>query len=317
MTYQTHTLDAKGMTDSHHRLTRLMVPADLTGKSVLDIGCNEGFYCKVAADRGATRVVGIDSSASALATARELYGHIPQIEFREQGWQRLPEGPFDLVFWTSAMHYELDPLFVLRQVADRLTPTGILILECGVNLTSGLEMTRVQRHDGALWYPTLRFFEEHLLAGFAFRRVADPEQTGTDPILRSVYHAQRRLPEVMLFRGETGSGKSAAAAALAHAATKTMSLDMFLFRIMASKHQHSALEKHVFSIARPTNLTEVYRSIDDAGLTDEYARELAKGVAATDTLVVIDGYMTDSQVAAFRQAMKNRAKIWEAVEPQP
>ena len=38
-------------------------PADLTGKSVLDIGCNAGFYSVEALRRGASRVVGIDSDA--------------------------------------------------------------------------------------------------------------------------------------------------------------------------------------------------------------------------------------------------------------
>src|SRR3954471_17859357 len=37
------------------------VPDDLTGKSVLDIGCNAGFYSIEMKKRGAARVVGIDS----------------------------------------------------------------------------------------------------------------------------------------------------------------------------------------------------------------------------------------------------------------
>src|SRR4030081_1574838 len=37
------------------------IPADLTGKSVLDIGCNAGFYSLEMKRRGAARVVGIDS----------------------------------------------------------------------------------------------------------------------------------------------------------------------------------------------------------------------------------------------------------------
>jgi tRNA (mo5U34)-methyltransferase len=36
------------------------LPADLTGKSVLDVGCNGGFYCVEAKRRGAARVLGVD-----------------------------------------------------------------------------------------------------------------------------------------------------------------------------------------------------------------------------------------------------------------
>ena len=37
------------------------LPADLNGKSVLDIGCNAGFYSIEMKRRGAERVLGIDS----------------------------------------------------------------------------------------------------------------------------------------------------------------------------------------------------------------------------------------------------------------
>ena len=37
------------------------LPEDLTGKTVLDIGCNAGFYSMEMKRRGAERVVGVDS----------------------------------------------------------------------------------------------------------------------------------------------------------------------------------------------------------------------------------------------------------------
>src|SRR3954453_3054532 len=46
------------------------IPADLTGKSVLDIGCNGGFYSIEMKRRGASRVLGIDFDEDYLAQAR-------------------------------------------------------------------------------------------------------------------------------------------------------------------------------------------------------------------------------------------------------
>ena len=46
------------------------VPADLTGKSVLDIGCNGGFYSFEMKRRGAARVLGIDTDDHYLRQAR-------------------------------------------------------------------------------------------------------------------------------------------------------------------------------------------------------------------------------------------------------
>src|SRR4051794_38401136 len=60
------------------------VPADLTGKTVLDIGCNAGFYSIEMKRRGAERVVAIDSDERYLDQARfaaEVLG--TAIEFRK------------------------------------------------------------------------------------------------------------------------------------------------------------------------------------------------------------------------------------------
>src|SRR5947209_12442454 len=46
------------------------IPQNLAGKSVLDIGCNAGFYSLEMKRRGAARVLGIDFDAGYLAQAR-------------------------------------------------------------------------------------------------------------------------------------------------------------------------------------------------------------------------------------------------------
>jgi hypothetical protein len=50
----------------------LQLPADLTGKSVLDVGCSEGFFCMESAKSGANAVLGIDSRLISLVCAKIL-----------------------------------------------------------------------------------------------------------------------------------------------------------------------------------------------------------------------------------------------------
>src|ERR1051325_10249018 len=60
------------------------IPDDLHGMTVLDIGCNGGFYSIEMKRRGADRVVGIDTDPAYLAQARfaaEIVG--ADVEFRE------------------------------------------------------------------------------------------------------------------------------------------------------------------------------------------------------------------------------------------
>src|SRR6185295_10504993 len=40
---------------------KTILPEDLTGKTVLDVGCNAGFYSLEAKRRGASRVLGVDA----------------------------------------------------------------------------------------------------------------------------------------------------------------------------------------------------------------------------------------------------------------
>lgn len=49
-----------------------LLPADLNGKNVVELGCGTAYVSAWAARRGARRVVGIDNSARQLETARRL-----------------------------------------------------------------------------------------------------------------------------------------------------------------------------------------------------------------------------------------------------
>ena len=58
-----HPLHAWGFVGPH-------IPEDLSGKSLLDVGCNAGFYCVEAKRRGAARVLGVDSQRHLVRQAR-------------------------------------------------------------------------------------------------------------------------------------------------------------------------------------------------------------------------------------------------------
>lgn len=309
-THQTHIGGEKGQTDSAYKLTRLKMPDDLSGQSVLDIGCNEGFFCDQAARRGATRVLGIDVNDTFLAEAKSRY-ESDTIKFRKKSWTDLPSGEYDLILWTSAMHYELDPGKILRDIAERLSPDGLFVLECGMLLHPGKAMRYVVRHDGGLWYPTKDFIERTLRdAGLSFRLVSEAEQVGTDPVPRVVYHCKPRVPFVLLITGETKAGKSALTASLFSACTKVIALDHFVSTIAWGKWQHTPLEQLLRQTVDLNDLGRLFRGIDEAGLTDAYATLLAKAVASTDEIVVFEGFMTDLQQELLTQKLSSRARVW-------
>lgn len=99
------------------------LPADLSGRTVLDIGCNGGFYSLEMKRRGAARVVGIDFDPDYLAQARfaaEVAGL--DIEFRELSVYdvaRLGER-FDLVFFIGVLYHLRHPLLALDLIHEHV-----------------------------------------------------------------------------------------------------------------------------------------------------------------------------------------------------
>ena len=92
------------------------VPSDLRGKTVLDIGCNAGFYSIEMKRRGAARVVGIDSDERYLAQARfaaSLLG--ADIEFRNLSIYQVGElgERFDVVIFMGVLYHLRHPLLAL------------------------------------------------------------------------------------------------------------------------------------------------------------------------------------------------------------
>jgi len=122
----------KGSVDSLGRLKLIDLPADLSGRSVLDIGCNSGMYCFEAAARGAERVVGIDINERRLDQARTL-ADIKGMEVRFEHMDLAAArslGPFDLVFCFAVLTEVPDLLSSLAAVGE-LT-AGTLFLEISV-----------------------------------------------------------------------------------------------------------------------------------------------------------------------------------------
>ena len=122
--------DAKGASQSAEKLKALRLASlqnrhseatPLEGLSLLDLGCNEGFFCGEAVRQGARRVVGLDSNNGFLERARKRF---PTAEYRHGSWWDIPDETFDVILFLSAIHYEPEQRALLQKLAGHLTPTG-------------------------------------------------------------------------------------------------------------------------------------------------------------------------------------------------
>lgn len=197
-----------------YRHFRDAIPADLTGKSVLDIGCNGGFYSLEMKRRGADRVLGIDTDERYLSQAR-LAAEVCdlKIDFLQLPvWQvaQLQE-KFDLVILMGVLYHLRHPLLALDLIHEHVAKDFFLFqsmqrgsrdlppIDEDYDITApaafeqpGYPKLHFIEHrysnDATNWWIPNRACTEAMLRSSGFRIEAQPED--------EVYVCRRRLMDI-------------------------------------------------------------------------------------------------------------------------
>jgi tRNA (mo5U34)-methyltransferase len=189
------------------------IPDDLTGKSVLDIGCNAGFYSLEMKRRGAERVLGIDFDERYLDQARfaaEVKG--ADIEFRQLSVYDVASlgERFDIVLFMGVLYHLRHPLLALDLIHDHVAD-DLLVYQ---SMQRGSEAMTPVREDYGFFedkhfddpgYPKLHFIE-HRYSGDPTNWWA-PNAACSAAMLRSAGFTIIDHPESEIFicrRGEGG-----------------------------------------------------------------------------------------------------------------
>jgi tRNA (mo5U34)-methyltransferase len=136
-----HGVVTPGLDDSPSKLQTLDLPADLSGKSVLDIGAWDGFFSFEAERRGAdvlatdhycwTGAGAMDKGGFDIAK-RVLQSNIREATMRVEDIPAANLGRFDVVLFLGVLYHAPDPLGYLRIV--RSVTKGMAIIETHVDL---------------------------------------------------------------------------------------------------------------------------------------------------------------------------------------
>jgi len=144
------------------------IPKNLSGRTVLDIGCNAGFYSIEMKRRNADRVIGIDANQEYLAQARfaaEISGF--DIEFRQLSVYdvgALAER-FDIVLFMGVLYHLRHPLLALDLIHEHVAG-DLLVFQ---SMQRGSREIEPLKGDYEFWasahfdqpgYPKLHFVEQ-------------------------------------------------------------------------------------------------------------------------------------------------------------
>jgi tRNA (mo5U34)-methyltransferase len=181
------------------------LPADLRGRTVLDIGCNAGFYAIEMKKRGADRVVAIDSDEDYLAQARfaaEVNG--VEIEFRQLSTYDVGAlgERFDLVLFMGVLYHLRHPLLALDLIHEHVAGELLLFqsMQRGADevepVAADYGFFEPAPFDRPGW-PKLHFIE-HRYAGDPTNWWA-PNRACTEAMLRSAGFTILGRPEAEVF----------------------------------------------------------------------------------------------------------------------
>jgi tRNA (mo5U34)-methyltransferase len=144
------------------------IPADLRGKTVLDIGCNGGFYSIEMKRRGADRVLAIDFDDRYLAQAKFVAEALGcEIEFRKLSVYDVQElgEQFDVVLFLGVLYHLRHPLLALDLIHEHVA-RDLFVFQ---SLQRGTETVEQIQDDYEFWetdvferpgFPKLYFIEK-------------------------------------------------------------------------------------------------------------------------------------------------------------
>ena len=105
----------------------------LEGRTILDVGCGNGYHCWRMAGEGAKLAIGIDPSPLFICQFFAMKNFIrdPHAWVLPLGIEDVPETPgaFDTVFSMGVLYHRKDPLEHIGQLKSFLRPGGELVIE--------------------------------------------------------------------------------------------------------------------------------------------------------------------------------------------
>ncbi len=105
-----------------------MLPKDVSGMTILDLGCGSGGLSKMLSDAGAKYVLGTDISKNMINETNKIAVK-GKLEFKVMAMEEIDQihKKFDMVVSSLAFHYVKDFEKLIKDISNLLKPNGLLV----------------------------------------------------------------------------------------------------------------------------------------------------------------------------------------------
>lgn len=194
------------------------VPADLSGKRVVDIGCNAGYDPFMFHLRGAEYVLGCEPFAF-IEQARFLERiYKTGVDFQPLGWQDLDaavHGTFDVVHCHGVLYHDMHPVALLQRLRELLAPGGTLYF--GSMMLADPELSEYARYvpgayyeDATWWWVpgrlAMRWMLESVGLGVARQFAVHDGPPGEFATINGYFECQLAEPSPLMTRVDSSTG---------------------------------------------------------------------------------------------------------------
>ncbi len=278
---------------------------DLTGLTVLDLGCNEGFFVEKALSVGASNVVGVDLNLELIEKAQK---RLPSAVFINVNWEeyldQAESNSFDVVIMLSALHYSKNYTATLRKIARVLKVGGRLILECSlypsIHACHYIPVTRGKPPlTDTVYHFTRSKFKEVASDSFFIRFVGKSVLQPGDPIPRFIYNLYPKKPFCILVSGRSGSGKSALSDLISSCSNfNIVSLDEIILSL--AQLEFTNIGKVLGEKNQPGRIDILYKELASSGYIKDFINYILRECEGFQN-VIIEGFLLEDKV--FREVL--------------
>ncbi|MFV0575099.1 MAG: tRNA 5-methoxyuridine(34)/uridine 5-oxyacetic acid(34) synthase CmoB [Vibrio sp.] len=205
--YHVHGLDIETEWRSDWKWDRVLPHiSDLKHRSVLDVGCGNGYHMWRMLGAGARLCVGIDPSHLFLIqfeAIRKLMGNDQRAHLLPLGIEQLPElKAFDTVFSMGVLYHRRSPLDHLYQLKNQLVSGGELVLETlvieGDENAVLVPVDRYAQMRNVYFFPSAKALKVWLeKCGFIDVKIVDENVTSTEEQRTTNWMTHNSLPDYL------------------------------------------------------------------------------------------------------------------------